>query len=351
MKKKYVMLFFVVLSITHTVYGQLIAPRSVRLPSSISTSKKAYEFSSMTWWGNRILMVPAMKAGRTETLAQPLTHSMYYTTMDEVSKAIADEDYEIKVDSIEVEMASFDYFIRSKVNYDGIEATAIVRDLFYFALETDAEESDKCYVAMAHLEYSLNGRQKLVFDKTRPIRKSNTGRKGDQGFESLVALNDSTLMAVFEFSEQTGTLYHKLNSELKVIETGRLPVLKATKKSDIYPNESRLSEMTNNGGVLVGLNSIFKDVDDCYSELISFTEKKGKFELVGSLAFDNCPDNWEGLLRFQNGWLVLSDNNYTETVESKLFFFPDPKAPTPPATTDQAKKPEPKKNRVKQKRK
>jgi hypothetical protein len=324
--KKNLLQFLLVLLVAQVGYGQLMDPQDIRLPAFLTTSEKAYEFSSMAWWGDRIIMVPAMKGGMTETKAQPVTHSIYYITSEEAGKAIADEDYEVKVDSIEIDRASFDFFVKSKYGYDGIEGTAIIGDHFFFALETKAEDNDKCYVARAYIENGSKGRPKLVFDKTRPIMKSDTGRDGDQGFESLVVLPDSTLMAVFEFSEKEGTMFHKLDRDLGFIKTDKLPVLKATKKSEMYLKDNRLSEMTSDGGVLVGINSIFKDINNSYSELVSFNMKDGKFEAIGSLCLDDCADNWEGLLRFNNGWLLLSDNKFNETVETKLSFFQEKKA-------------------------
>lgn len=334
MKKICLLLPVIVLSI-QTAFGQLMPAQDIRLPSFLATSKKAYEFSSMARWGDRILMVPAMKAADvTETFAPPEMYSIYYMTAKEATKAIADEEYEVQVDSIEVDMVSFDFFVKSKYDYDGIEGTAIVGDLFFFVVETK-KDNDKCYIARAHIENSSRGRSKLVFDKTRPIRKSVTGRDGDQGFESLAVLPDSTLMAVYEFSETKGTLFHKLSVDLGIIETGFLPVLKATKKSDKYPKYNRLSEMTSDGKVLVGINSIFKDVNNSYSELVSFSLKDGKFVAIGSLCLDDCADNWEGLLRFNGGWLLLSDNKFDETVETRLSFFRDQKVAAEPAPTPQ----------------
>jgi len=348
MKKNYLQLLLAFVLFTQIGYGQLMDPRDIRLPSFITTSEKAYEFSSMAWWGDRIVMVPALKGAMTGTLAPPVTRSIYYITADEAAKGIADGNYEVKLDSIEVDRASFDFFVKSKPDYDGIEGTAIVGDHFFFVIETKAIDNDKCFVARAHIKNDSKGRPKLVFDKTRPILKSKTGRDGDQGFESLVVLPDSTLMAVFEFSEAKGTLFHRLNADLKVVDTGILPVLKATRKSEKYPKDNRLSEMTSNEGVLVGINSIFRDVYNSYSELVSFNEKAGKFEAIGSLCLDDCADNWEGLLRFNNGWLVLSDNSYGETVDTKLSFFSDQKVI---AASEQKTKPSVVRKPVRKKRK
>lgn len=127
-------------------------------------------------------------------------------------------------------------------------------------------------------------------------------------------------MAVLGFSETKGTLFYKLSVNLGILGTGFLPILKATKRSDMYPQYNRLSDMTTDGKGLVGITRIFKDVSNSYSELVSLNLKDGKYETIGSLCLDDCADNWEGLLRFNDGWLVLSDNKFDDTVKTRLTF-------------------------------
>ncbi len=338
MKKRCLLLQVIVLSI-QTAFGQLMPAQDIRLPSFLATSKKAYEFSSMARWGDRILIIPAMKAADvTETLALPDVYSIYYMTAKEANRGIADENYEVQVDSIDVDMVSFDFFVKSKPDYDGIEGAAIAGDFFFFVLRT-TNDNDKCYIARAHMKNSSGGRSKLVFDKTHPIRKSVKGRDDDQGFESIAVLPDSTLMAVLGFSETKGTLFYKLSVNLGILGTGFFPILKATKRSDMYPQYNRLWDMTTDGKGLVGITRIFKDVSNSYSELVSLNLKDGKYETIGSLCLDDCADNWEGLLRFNDGWLVLSDNKFDDTVKTRLTFFRDQKvaaesAPTPQPSGD-----------------
>lgn len=222
--------------------------------------------------------------------------------------------------------------IKNKLpSYQGFEAVTVIGNDIFLSIET-LDDDRNCYLVRGLINDTT-----IILDTTTilPLLKLRK-KSGDStitihniGFESMAWLpKQKRLLLLFEYNrypdKSTGYLVDKN--------------LKRLKKIEVDPIDFRITDIFNNGASTYGINYYYKGeyelfepkeqikkgdgyADwkvDCFSRIVELTVRKKRvsFKVIRNISFEN--DNWEGVMYFRNGVLMITDRH----PESKLEWFP-----------------------------
>lgn len=275
-----------------------INEQKIRLPEFISDSAQPYEFSSLAQWKNSILLIPALKWSFN-------TYKIFAIEKDDIQQSIFDTNFALPVTNIFFDTLQFKEMFYSISGYDGIEATVVKGDCIYFSVEANPF----CYIVEGIINDSGINTLKIILLKKIQVQKPAEA-DGNDGFESLAYLPfQNCLIAVFE----KGLRAYKISSSLLDINVIDLP-----------PFNKRISDtFAKNDNELVGVNSVYPCHygNDCV-QLIKLTLDIKKVNAIANIDGScSCLNNWEGIIPFGKGVLMVTDNKYYNTTSSKLSYF------------------------------
>ncbi len=286
----------------------------IRLPDSISSP--LFEYSGLAMYKSKLLLLQQYPV---QTFPGIDTADIGRQLNGDSSSAAA-HYWQIR---------HLDNIIRKLPFYQGFEAATVVGDEIFLSIET-LDEDPWCYLIKGSINDSL-----IILDTTRiaPLKKLRK-ESGDStitihniGFEAMTWLPArNRLLLLFEYNRYPkishGFLVNKDLSQVK-------PIL-------VNPIDFRITDLINNNGNIYGINYYYKGefelfnpqekirkddgyadwTRDCFSRIVKLNVKKNKvsFKVIQNISFNN--DNWEGIMNFRNGVLLITDRH----PESKMVF-------------------------------
>jgi len=276
-------------------------PVNIQLPAPLDSGSVPYEFSSLARWGQQILLIPALK----KEYVSKYGLSLFLIEEKSLINAFADPNARTEASRLQIDSASYLKHLYALRGYDGIEGTVVIDDTIYFSIETDGSSgAEKCHIARGHFEKTKKGVHQIIIDTTVSLKRNilDKGKKKDNnsGYESLAYDPVSKkLIAILEEKDEKGRLaYYMIDRDLKRTSISFLNQIP----------EDRLADICFTDGSLYGINSRYESDSFCRSVIVSIDLGKKIAEEVGELAENDCPCNWEGMLPFAKGWLIISDN-------------------------------------------
>ena len=270
--------------------------RYVKLDKNLRNIDNSFEFSSLAKWvtsdgKTKILMIPALKKNHTA----PTGNVIYAVDSSEIVNAISpNSKHKIKIsDTIQILGESFSNLIDTP-GYDGIEATCVIGNTIYFAIETDSFLYP-CYIAKGHFDIIKNStKYKIEIDTIIAIRKDTQIKKNNIGFESL-AFYKQKLWVIFEYNNDSNrTLCYKIDNNLRKIDTQWLERLPTRRLSEITVTPE---------GDLIGVNTFITTTEYYIVKLAT-----DSFIKTHIISMGKTEPNWEGLVVFEDGYLLINDN-------------------------------------------
>lgn len=270
----------------------------------------------------------------------------------EIAKKMVDANYIIQHQTLKIK--NLDWAIKKitlhNESFDGLEAMVISNDTFYFSLETNWKNSQYCYLIRGRLsaniiELDTNYLLTLKRPQDHIIKQVNNA-----GFEAL-AMVDNNLYAFFEFNNFKDSAS---NNVLKInTQNNEMASLKINK-----PIPFRITDITReNDSTFYAINFFYNGkAESIYRENLTSKEEDLikvpgapdayknfariiKLELKGDTfswePMGNFPENiknddfnytswnWEGMAKFQHGFLVVNDKYRDKASQSTHVMFCD----------------------------
>jgi len=327
MKQKSTLLSFTFFLISNIAFSQesnvIFKEQNIRLPNSIGNSKTPFEFSSLAEWKNEyILLIPAVKKPTKNfniymDTIYAIKKKRIIQFINDTSKKKDKKDLEDK-DLLKI------LFNRSQIDnilfkidseYDGIEGTAIIGNDIYFSIESGSE---KCYILKGKIDdtdtlhpvISLENNTITLF---KPYKSTNAG------FESFAYLNfggKPQLLAIFE-NEVSKCDNNKCDGYIVDLS-----------KNPIVPQPFKIYRPDEKGMRFADI--CVKEENEIYgiwsaqwhrARVVKFDNKTKKFTVIGKVDKEGEEFNWEGIVGFEKGVLMVTDNRFNSTTSSRLSYF------------------------------
>ncbi len=309
------------------------------LPSAINTINQ--EFSGMAWHNNRLYLLPQYGDHKETKLKG--SFYIYSIRADSISRVIDGKDTSltafttISVENLNLLPDSVQLF------YQGFEAITIVNNQIFLSIETN-DTSKYCFLLKGVLNTAKN---KITIDPMHLITLEKYPRIKNAGFESLTWLPiEEKLMAVYEFNALAGGgrgyfIDSSFAHAPQKISTPYTPF----RITDIAAKGSRLYAINFywNGDYdsylkgQVSATAIKKLAPDLkvplnrdsyylqkqttfYARIFSMRGYRSK-KWKQLRAFDGVQSNWEGLVLFRKGALVITDANRNKKQVTRLSYL------------------------------
>ncbi|UYQ95031.1 hypothetical protein MKQ68_07980 [Chitinophaga horti] len=295
------LLFLLLLSSAASAQKSL---KDIPLPCAIA--HRNHEYSGMAAYRDRIILMPQYPARYIYAIDTAYINDV----LD--GRTPKDTLYELRFENL------YPVLARLK-GYQGVEGCVVVRDQLFMTVET--EFNDSGYVIKGHIRG-----KKIWMDTTHIIalpklKKAQGKPLSEAGHESITYLPEQNkLLVMFEFNhfaeKSTGWL---IDTALTTVKT--IPV---------QPFDFRITDMHEKDGRLYGINynyhgefeeyepaeklmkpnGKYADWDkDCVARIIQLEVQTNgiKVKPIAPFTF-NC-DNWEGMLQYRQGALLITDQH------------------------------------------
>jgi len=284
-----------------------------------------YEFSALAKWKDKILLIPQD--------CKNVIDSIFMIDSTEIEKVLSRQDTTAAYSSFAIKNIRHAVENHSRVlyigdvrieNYDGFEAAVVKKDTIFFTVEG---ETSFCYL----IKGLIDADKKTVTLLEDTLQLPDTyGNIDNAGYESIAWLpGKDSLVCFFECNKDTVNakalgcgsglkkplkpvrwstpLYFRLTdtyaiNDSEMIGINHLFINKTyPRERDEYIECEKLSNVENqlnNGG----------NIDSCFTQIIKLLLTNGKLRWQ-PLAFIslNCRDNYEGIVAFKNGALMIVD--------------------------------------------
>jgi hypothetical protein len=303
-----------------------------------SLDKLKIEYSSITWYGkDKLLLIPqyleenVIRVVDTAEIGRALNNTNYRIT----GKPLPINGLDKLKESLGIAGSSC---------YQGIEAASIMNDTVFLAIET-CEDSDYSYFIRGVIsEEQVKISPEIVMRLMKPKNTNNLGSNiYNAGFESLAFLPDGRLLTIFEYNRQYADKPTAYTFTTMLDKTSVVPL-------DMDSLNFRLTDITVIDSFIYGLNFFYKGSKDyaayihgnpvkerdldkhlvkrinqkktCYCRIVQFQIKGNRLIRTGKEyeLFQKCT-NMEGMVKFRDGFLVISDNFPPGNVLTELHFY------------------------------
>ncbi len=297
-----------------------------QLPDSIRTGSR--EFSSMARYQDRLFLLPENRNDR----FRAFTAGIY--SLSEAALSASIRDTTLPVSSYQKHSLVGIEKIQSMLpDYQGLEAIAFHGDRFFITVETDATDP------YGYLLTGLFENNRFVLDTTRvfplkrPVQKDGSAIF-NAGFESLCVAGNY-LYAFYEFN------YFKRNYAYRID-----PRLRKSRRIRLSGIPFRLTDVTSyDGQRILAINYFFPLPEEKvyqqglpprdrqligqpsalhpFARLLLLKKNRRKIRVVQEIDLPEhlWGSNWEGLVPFENGILLLNDKYTPNAPESQLVYI------------------------------
>lgn len=309
-------------------HGNAQQKQTLPIPLPLNISEATEEFSGMAMWERRLYLLPQYGDHK-----KALMHDdffMYSITMDSIDMVIdgklkALKHYKkIGVNNLD------DLPAYIKECYEGFEAIAIINGTVYLSIET-VDNYDYCYLLKGKLDTVKNS---ITIDMEKIVSLKRQFEFSNAGFESLTYLpSENKLLALYEpnFTENgyepkgylidTGfnqapelinvpPVYFRITDisvtdkiyALNYYWTGDFSIYAKGMEASIKKSIPELASKLDND------KDYLKKTGNDYARIISLSNiHDTQWKQV--VSFDCNKNNWEGLVIYRKGALVVSDAN------------------------------------------
>lgn len=309
------LMFLVLLAGQTAAQKRVIGTHTIALPDSLRTGSR--EISGLAVHGERLYF---LAENRDDHLKVP-SSGIYSVPLDEIQKAVADPTYQVG-GSVHHAVKGIDRMMQKLEGYQGLEAIAFHGDRFFLSVETELF-ADNCYILTGEL--SAGGLFELDTARVAHLPKPllDSGDKVfNGGFETLT-FHRGVLYAFFEYNGFASNKVFKISPE--------------TLEADTMPFDNgipfRLTDAISwNKRTLLALNFFFPlEAEKIYQVGLTpeqtdlITGQGGKMRPFARLVtlkirrrrvvpgrFISLPEtwwgsNWEGIVQFEKGVLIVND--------------------------------------------
>lgn len=305
------------------------------LPAIMRNSKN--EYSGMCLYNGKVFLLPQSK--------KPGTPFSGYINSIELSKIQLDKDLQVHVPVDALSTYTFTNLqeIASAIpGFEGFEAISIYNNTVFLTVET---ETDTDYVVKGYL------RDSVITLSEKRIRIPKFLRNGahltNAGLEGM-ALYKGSLIIAFEYNYfgDDATIVYKVDTSFAKLPGANRPFAFMPFKDLPF----RLTDMCpNNKGTIYAINhywnfngnanhkeAYYKDIDaskdpdlkhwawnECFTRIIEIKPSGAGFtwRTVKVIPNKDCV-NWEGIVPYKDGVLLISDDNKIPFLETKFRYYP-----------------------------
>jgi len=312
------LLFVLTQIVSSTKAQQPFNVKKIKLPADISYYDN--QFSSLYINDGKLYL---MSESRIEDKSPAF---IAFADIKQMDKALKSSNYTVEFHRIALKNldAISDILKSRKQDYEGLEAMAIDRNVYYFSIETSTP-SDSCYIIKGALQDSAIQLDTEHFLTIAKPKDENGKAIYNTGFESM-EINNGKLYTFFEYNYfQNGSYVVTAdlsldNNSLQKIAIANIPFritdVSWDKKAKSYwainyffqgeggDTVYRVPENDPNFRLMYTHKQIRS-----YCRIIQIQEKKGKFDYkpLADLPFQYWAYNWEGLAQYKKGFFILND--------------------------------------------
>jgi hypothetical protein len=298
--------------------------RPIPLPAEISSV--AEEFSGMALWNNRVYLLPQYGDQRRADGLMNDNFFIYGILADSINLAIDDSVPLTKFQKIRVK--NIDKLPEEiKAGYEGFEAISIVNGTVFMNIETH-DNFTYCFMLKGRLDTTAN---EVIIDTNKITRLKRDFQWENAGFESIAYIpSENKLLTAYEAN------FHAINYAYLVDTSFQTEPV----KTQIPMMPFRITDLFANNKIYAlnyyyhGDHAIYADsmIDDIKASIPELTEqlntdpdylKEKNHEYARIVSLDSLSDpkwkevvsfpgqknNWEGLVLFRKGALIVSDAN------------------------------------------
>lgn len=298
------------------------------LPKELASSTN--EFSGMCLYNGRLYLLPQSKN------AQSPNGAFLYSI--DTGQLVTGVDGNIAVPTTALKqhrIRNFAEVAGSYTKYGGFEAIAMVGNSVFLSIETDSDTDAVVCGRWVNDEVVLIAEKRIKLPK---IRK-NGKLLPNAGYECLVT-NGSKLITAFEYN------YKGDSTRLYVLDTALNGTVQPV---TLPPIPFRLTDMTavakdkfwainvywNFNGNMQHRESYYKDIDatadadlrhwkpnECFVRIVEISVKGNDAQWTTKrlIPANDCI-NWEGIVPWRNGVLLISDDNKLPFLKTKLRYY------------------------------
>lgn len=314
--------------------SSIVCAQDKSLPDAMRSSKN--EYSGMCLYDGKVFLLPQSKKPGTP-------YSGHINSID-VSKIQVDKDLHVQVP----DEALATYTITNLPDvaaaipgFEGFESISISNNTIFLTVET---ENDNDYVVKGYLRDTLiTLAEKRVFIP-KPLRNgvhlSNAGLEG-------MALSEGSLVIAFEYNYfgADATVLFKVDTSFNILPGSHRPFafLPFTplpfRLTDMCPSDHgtfyAINHYWNFNGNMTHKEAYYKDIDpskdpdlkhwtpgECFTRIIEISPSASGFTWRTKKVIPNkeCI-NWEGIVPYKDGVLLISDDNKIPFLETKFRYY------------------------------
>lgn len=323
--------------------GAQRTPVSIELPSVLK--RYGQEFSGMCISNQKLFLLPQLADIEPETVGKVFLYTVSLSDIAACTTQLSGCERPVSVDSIELRNLQTCIQKIGGNHYEGLEAIAAIGNHFYFTVETKMKKGskipfDEYYILKGILDnnaciLTLDANSIALNNWLKQDPYSKDKRDYEQvGPEAIAPLDtNGNLLVILEYNKpfEKNTQAYQINPDSQTV----------TMLTAINPVDFRITDLTNDSGALYALNfyyggeweiyarhkqknrqrEIKNRVDPFDSE--RYNDKTYTFGRILKLDTKVTPwkwvsevkipfrekRNWEGLVKFGNGFLILSDDN------------------------------------------
>lgn len=315
------------------------AQLNIPLPYALRDEIKP-QLSGLTWHNNRLYILPQYLNNRAKKLEGELF--IYSIAADSIDRVINGTDTALTtctpIKIINADKLSPDVY----AHYEGFEAILIHRDEVFLTIESNKTGTEN-FLLCGKLK-----KNEIVLDPKFVVRLPKFDNKVNVGFESL-SYNEqhNTLTAFYEFNANAPVNYaYEINAKSRQVKKVTAP-FSYFRITDVANSNDTVFAINYNWGGEYG--TYLKDyqpghIPDSIPELRQLLDTNPSYLndrtrtftrimyldpathnqwktaiLIGDARNEN---NWEGLVRFRDGFLLISDSNENASLTTTLRYIP-----------------------------
>ena len=317
--------------------------QAIPLPADIASVNE--EFSGMSIHAGRLYLLPQYGSHKESKLDGAF--SIYSILTDSINRVIEGKDKALSAYR-KLRVKNLNLLPEAvKSGYEGFEAITFIGNEVYLSIETH-DQDDYCFLIKGKLD---TDQQEIVMDATHVVKLPRYPYIENAGFESLTYLpKKKKLLAIYEYNAAAhGGLGYLIDPSFKKsperIDMPFLPFritdIQADNKGTVYginyfwngDYKSYLdNEMIRNAEVQIGDSipelkpALERDPKyltrktTTYARIVKLSGIKAE-HWEGLRSFPGDKNNWEGMVLFRKGALVVSDANRSDKQVTTLAYF------------------------------
>ncbi|MDB5252229.1 MAG: hypothetical protein JWP27_1398 [Flaviaesturariibacter sp.] len=322
------------------------ARRDIPLPQQLRATTE--EFSGMAVWKDRLYLLPQYGSNKDSVLRGDFF--LYSIRLDSIRRVLDHKDTALTAYRT-IRLAGINALSDTIRWYQGMEAISIIDGRVFLSIETDDEKNRDCYVITGLLDRSGT---RIDIDPKKVAVLPRFSFIPNAGFESLAWLpSEKKLLALFEFNAApSGNHGYLIDPTFKTKPRAvsvpfsyfRVTDAVSTPKGVFALNyfwngdyrdylnncivraeESLADSVPSLRRSLMADTGYLRGKTNCFTRIIRMKQRTAARWTEHQVIEYTCSDtNWEGLVPFGNGFLIISDANGKKYLRTVLSYIPAP---------------------------